>query len=76
MPKIKLLKSSQKMRIIINDVAIYTTAKQIRWGLFGFVRHNLVAQKALTHLELTRQHLDATGIASTFEDIPVQLDML
>ena len=52
--KIKRLKQSQKMRIVISGIGIYTTAKQIRWGLFGFTNQNAAAQKALDALEFTR----------------------
>ena len=48
MIKIKRLKQSQKMRIIISGIGIYTTAKQIRWGLFGFTNQVAASQKAWT----------------------------
>ena len=51
MIKIKRLKNSQKMRIIISGVGIYTTVKQIRWGLFGFTNQVAASQKALDALE-------------------------
>ena len=76
----KRLKQSQKMRIIISGVAIYTTAKQLRCGLFGFVNQVNAAQKALDSLEYIRfgKGVDkcATGLCGTWEGLQVQLDIL
>ena len=79
--KIKRLKQSQKMRIVISGIGIYTTAKQIRWGLFGFTNQNAAAQKSLDALEFTRSGKGvadqcATGLCGTWEGHQVQLDMI
>lgn len=79
--KIKRLKQSQKMRIVISGIGIYTTAKQIRWGLFGFTNQNAAAQKSLDALEFTRSGKGvadqcATGLCGTWSGLQVQLDML
>lgn len=78
---IKRLKQSQKLRIIIGGIGIYTTARQIRWGLFGFVSQNAAAQEALAALENTRSGAGAadqcaTGLCGTWQGHQVQLDML
>ena len=77
----KLLKQSQKVRIIVSGVAIYTTVKQIRYGLFGFVNQNLAATQALEALDSMRNRkgsaADSTvGISGTWSQLQVQLDML
>jgi hypothetical protein len=41
----KSLKQSQKVRIIVSGVAIYSTVKQLRYGLFGFTNQNLAATR-------------------------------
>jgi len=74
----KRLKQSQKLRIIISGVAIYTTAKQIRYGLFGFTKQNAAAQKALDALEFQRNGSGAAdratiGLAGTWEGLQVQV---
>lgn len=79
--KIKRLKQSQKMRIIIDGIGIYTTAKLIRYGLFGFMTQNAAAQKALDALEFTRSGKGladqcASGLTGEWESHRVQLDML
>lgn len=75
----KRLKQSQKLRIIISGVAIYTTAKQIRYGLFGFTTQNAAAQKALDALEFQRDGGWGTvvqGLAGTWEGLQVQVDIV
>ena len=80
MTKIKRLKQSQKLRIIIDRIGIYTTAKQIRWGLFGFTTQNAAAQKALDALEFSRSCggvlANTVGQAGTWEGHQVQIDIL
>ena len=65
------------MRIIMSGVAIYTTAKQIRDGMFGFVDQNLAAYRAFADLE--KLHFSAqpvTGLGGTYHSLQVQLDLL
>ena len=79
--KLKRLKQSQKIRIIIDTVGIYTTVKAVRWCLFSRTTHNAAAQKAVESLEFTRSGKGvadqcATGLCGTWEGHQVQLDML
>lgn len=78
---VKRLKQSQKLRIIINGIGIYTTAKEIRGCLFGFVSQNAAAQKALDALEYIRNGKGVadqctTGLSGAWEGHQVQLDIL
>ena len=77
----KSLKQSQKVRIIVSGVAIYTTVKQLRFGLFGFANQNLGANQALDALESMRNSkgsaADSTvGLAGTWSQLQIQLDIL
>lgn len=77
----KQLKQSQKMRIIISGVAIYTTAKLLRSGLFGFCAQNAASFEAFAALELIRNgkgfaDKHTTGIGGTWKGLSVQLDIL
>jgi len=76
----KSLKQSQKVRIIVSGVAIYTTVKQIRFGLFGFTNQNLGANQALDALESARRTdsvADRTvGLSGTWSQLRIQLDIL
>ena len=72
----KRLKQSQKLRIIMSGVAVYTTVKQVRGCLFGFTNQNAAAQKALDSLEFMRVTDPAVGLAGTWEGLQVQIDMI
>lgn len=77
----KRLKQNQKLRIVISDIGIYTTAKQIRGCLFGFADQNAAAQKALDALEGIRSgkgiaDRNTIGLCGTWEGLNVQLDIL
>jgi hypothetical protein len=78
----KRLKQSQKLRVILNGIAVYTTVKQVRGCQFGFYEQNAAAQKALESLEFSRSRPGAleeglaTGIAGTLEGLQVQIDLL
>lgn len=52
----KRFKQSQKLRVILNGIAVYTTVKQIRGCQFGFYEQNAAAQKALESLEFSRTY--------------------
>ena len=71
----KRLKQSQKLRIIMSGVAVYTTAKQVRGCLFGFTNQNVAAQLALNALEFVQPD-HAVGLAGTWEGLQVQIDMI
>ena len=80
---IKRFKPSQKFRIIVGDTVyaacFYATARQIRNGIGDFVKCNAATQKALDALEFQRSGDDilahSTGLAGTWEGVPVQLDV-
>lgn len=79
--KIKRLKQSQKIRVIIEGVGIYTTVKAVRWGLFSRTTHNAAAQKAVDALEFTRSGKGVAdtctvGLCGTWDGHQVQLDIL
>jgi len=77
----KQLKQAQKMRIIMSGVAIFTTAKQLRSGMFGFCTQNSASFQALAALENIRSGKGAgdkacCGLGGTWEGLQVQLDVL
>lgn len=79
--QIKRLKQSQKLRVIISGVGIWTTAKQIRNGIGCFTNQIAATQKALDSLESIRSgdgiaDKCATGLGGTWEGLQVQIDML
>jgi hypothetical protein len=77
--QIKRFKQTQRFRVIVGAACFYATAKQIRSGVGDFVKCNAATQKALESLEFTRsgKGIDqcAVGLAGTWEDIAVQLNV-
>lgn len=71
----KQLKQGQKVRIIMSGVAIYTTVKELRGGMFGFTSNNQAAFESLASLEKMRVD-GAVGLCGTFAGHQVQLDIL
>lgn len=81
---IKRFKQTQRFRLIVGDTVraacFYATAKQIRNGVGDFIKCNAATQKALDSLEFIRSGTGAAdqctcGLAGTWEDIPVQIDL-
>lgn len=77
---IKRFKQTQRFRVIVGQACFYATAKQIRYGIGDFSQCNAATQKALDALEFTRSGKGAAdqcavGIAGTWENLAVQLDL-
>jgi hypothetical protein len=78
--QIKRFKQAQRFRVIVGAACFYATAKQIRNGVGDFMKCNAATQKALYALEFQRSgdglaDQCATGLAGTWEDIAVQLNV-
>jgi hypothetical protein len=73
-----VMKVSQKLRLIMNGVHLYTTVKQIRNGIGDEYRTNAAAQKCLASLEYMREMepVKPVGLTGTWEGRNVQIDML
>jgi len=69
-------KQSQKFRVIVGLASVYTTAKQIRYGIGDLPKCNAAVQKALDALEYSRNTQGESGIKGTWEGLQVQLDMV
>lgn len=77
----KRLNKSQKLRIIVNGVSIYTTVGTVRNGIGDFTKINAATQKAVDSIEFTRNgnglaEQCCCGIAGTWEGVNVQVSML
>ena len=73
-------KPTQKFRVIINGVSVFTTARTIRMGIGDLYASNAAAQKALVCFEATRDGKGAaeqacSGLAGRWEDMSVQIDL-
>jgi len=77
---VKRFKQSQKFRVIVGSACFYATARQIRNGVGDFTKCNAATQKALDVLEFTRSGTGladqcAVGLAGTWEDLQVQINL-
>jgi hypothetical protein len=71
-----MLKPSQKLRVIVNGVSLFTTVRDVRMGIGDFVKINESVQLALKRLEttsLTSKSI-SLGILGDFAGHVVQLD--
>ena len=80
MTKSFAFKPSTKFRIVSGNVSFYSTAKQIRSGVGGFLTFNLATMEALQSFERYRSGdgVDAcsTGLGGTWQGVQIQLDVL
>ena len=83
--KIKRLPQRQRIRVVIQGVHFYTTARDIREGVGDEYHTNASIQKALDALEHSRsveshwrvrKEKHTTGIAGRWENRDVQLNIL
>lgn len=72
---------SKKLRVVVGSVCFYTTARKIRYGIGDFSTCNAALQKALDSFEFSITVAKSrgakkaiTGMAGTWEGIPVQLN--
>jgi hypothetical protein len=71
---------AKRFRVIVGAACFYATANQIRDGVGDFVNCNTAIRKALDALEFQRSGTGAAdqcsvGLAGTWEDIAVQLNV-
>jgi hypothetical protein len=70
-------KKSQKIRVIINGVSVYTTPKQIVWGIGDFTKVNVAVSTALLALEAAKTDQAACcGLCGSWLGYQVQIDAL
>lgn len=62
-----------RYRAVINGVSFYTTTRQINDGVGDYSTINLAVRMALATLKKDKKY---SGIASTFNGVYVQLDIV
>lgn len=66
---------TQKFRVILNGVSVFTTARTIRQGIGDSYSSNAAAQKALMELErLQEQAIPPAGLTGHWDGFNVQID--
>ncbi len=71
------LKNSQKVRVILNDVHIYTTVKGMAFDTFGQTDQRVAVWDALLDIAMRRRHgLNMTGYSGEKRGFRVQVDLV
>lgn len=70
-------KNSQKFRVVINGIIVYTTVKGMAFDTFGQTDQRVAVWDALMALaRQRRQEPAAVGLAGTWRDYNVQVDIV
>ena len=71
------MKQSTKLRIICNQVSVYTTVKAITQGIGDFTKFNTACQEAFAELErLRKQRVKPIGLVGTFQGLNIQINLI
>ena len=69
-------KNSQKLRLIINGIIVYTTVKGVLFDLFGSSEQRAAVCDTLMKLSFYKRTENAMGLADNFRGYSVQVDLL
>ena len=70
------LKNSQKIRVIINGVIVYTTIKGVLYDLFGNTEQRAAVCDALCQLSYFYRTEKSTGLGKDFRGYSIQVDLI
>jgi hypothetical protein len=70
------LKNSQKLRVIINGVIVYTTVKGVLYDLFGNTEQRAAVCDALLQLSYFYRTEKSTGIGKDFRGYSIQVNLI
>ena len=70
------LKNSQKIRVIINGVIVYTTVKGVLFDLFGNTEQRAAVCDALLQLSYFYRTEKSTGLGKDFRGYSIQVDLI
>jgi hypothetical protein len=70
------LKNSQKIRVIINGVIVYTTIKGVLFDLFGNTEQRAAVCDALLQLSYFYRTEKTTGIGKDFRGYSIQVNLI
>jgi len=70
------LKNSQKLRVIINGVTVYTTIKGVLFDLFGNTEQRAAVCDALLELSYFYRTEKSTGLGKDFRGYSIQVDLI
>lgn len=70
------LKNSQKIRVIINGVIVYTTIKGVLFDLFGNTEQRAAVCDALLELSYFYRTENSTGLGKNFRGYSIQVNLI
>jgi hypothetical protein len=70
------LKNSQKIRVIINGVIVYTTIKGVLFDLFGNTEQRAAVCDALLQLSYFYRTEKSTGLGKDFRGYSIQVNLI
>jgi len=70
------LKNSQKIRVIINGVIVYTTIKGVLFDLFGNTEQRAAVCDALLELSYFYRTEKSTGLGKDFRGYSIQVNLI
>ena len=70
------LKNSQKIRVIIDGVIVYTTIKGVLFDLFGNTEQRAAVCDALLQLSYFYRTEKSTGIGKDFRGYSIQVNLI
>jgi hypothetical protein len=70
------LKNSQKIRVIINGITIYTTIKGVLFDLFGNTEQRAAVCDALLQLSYFYRTEKSTGLGKDFRGYSIQVNLI
>ena len=70
------LKNSQKIRVIINGVIVYTTIKGVLYDLFGNTEQRAAVCDALLQLSYFYRTEKSTGLGKNFRGYSIQVNLI
>ena len=68
--------NSQKLRVILNGITIYTTIKGVMFDLFGNTEQRAAVCDALLQLSYDFRNNNCVGIGRNYRGYDVQVDLL
>jgi len=69
-------KNSQKLRVIINGITVYTTIKGVLFDLFGNTEQRAAVCDALLELSYFYRTEKSTGLGKDFRGYSIQVDLI
>jgi len=70
------LKNSQKLRVIINGITVYTTIKGVLFDLFGNTEQRAAVCDALLELSYFYRTEKSTGLGKDFRGYSIQVNLI